>query len=62
MTINVTAEIVAIRERIARIEAVLDEIRKTLAKQPAPGGSLVVPLSVVIVIVQAITEAIKHYT
>ena len=61
MTINVTAEIVAIRERVARMEATLDEIKRTLACKQVPTGNLLVPVSVVIVLVQGITEAIKHF-
>ena len=61
MTINVVAEIVAIRERVARMEATLDDIRRTLACKQVPAGNMLVPVSLVIVLVQAAVEAIKHF-
>jgi hypothetical protein len=64
MAFDVWSELVELRERIAVMETTLLDIRRLLdklEKQPAPSGSLIVPVSVIIVLVQAVTEAIKHF-
>lgn len=66
MDINVVAEVIAIRERVARIETILEQIRQTLdatkrsVERPVPAGSVVVPVAVITSIIQGGIAVFQH--
>jgi hypothetical protein len=61
MTINVVSEIVAIRERVARMESTLEEIRRVMQKQPTSSGSIVVPVAVITALIQGGVALAQHF-
>lgn len=67
MTLNVTTEIVAIRERVARIETTLQQIQLTLqatkrsVESPTPGGNVVIPVAVATALIQGIVAVVQHF-
>lgn len=67
MTINVVAEIVAIRERVARMESTLQQIQQTLnatkcsVEKPAPSGSVVVPVALITAVIQGGIAMVQHF-
>jgi len=54
-------EITLIRERLARIEACLSNLQRAVEAQP-PKASVVIPVAVVVVIVQAAAQLVQHFT
>jgi len=68
MAINVIQEIVSIRERVARMESTLQDIRRTLdatkcsVEKPTPSGSIVVPVALITVLIQGGVALLQHFT
>lgn len=68
MAIDVVAEIVAIRERVARMETTLDQIKATLnatkcsVEKSPPSGSIVVPVALITAIIQGGIAVLQHFT
>jgi DNA-binding FrmR family transcriptional regulator len=54
-------EITLIRERLARIEAQLVNVQRAIEASP-PKSSVVIPVAVVVVIVQAASQLVQHFT
>lgn len=68
MAIDVVAEIVAIRERVARMETTLDQIKMTLnatkhsVEKSPPNGSIVVPVALITALIQGGIAALQHFS
>lgn len=59
---DVWRQIMDVRERIAHIESSLMEIRRVLDQQPRSSGSLVIPVSLAVVLVQGAFALVQHFT
>lgn len=55
-------QVMEVRERVARIESTLDQIRKMVEKQPSSPGSLVIPVSLATVVIQGGIALLQHFT
>lgn len=55
-------QIMEVRERVARMESTLGDIKRTLDKQPSSPGSLVIPVGLATAIIQGGIALVQHFT
>lgn len=61
MPMDTNEEITLIRERLARIEATLVNLQRSIEAAP-PKSNVVIPVAVVVVLVQAAAQLVQHFT
>lgn len=57
---NVSEQIADIRERLMRVETLLDTLQKSMAAAP-PKGSIVIPVTVVTAVIQGGIAVLQHF-
>lgn len=55
-------EVMEVRERVARMESTLEQIRRVLEKQPSSPGSLVIPIGLATALIQGGIALVQHFT
>lgn len=61
MAINLTDEVMKIRERLARIETSLSTMAEQMEKAPTSRSAIVIPVSVVLAIAEILRTVAEHY-
>lgn len=60
---NVTEQIIDIRERVTRIEAIMENLQEVVEHMgpSRPQGSVVIPVAVATAIIQAVVALAQHF-
>lgn len=61
MAINLTDEVMKIRERLAHIEASIAAMAKQMENAPTSRSAIVIPVSVVLAVAEILRTIAEHY-
>lgn len=57
---EVDSEIAAIKERLVRIETILESINRTVDKQPQSTGNVVIPIAAVVAVMEVVKVVLER--
>lgn len=57
---DVDSEIGAMKERLVRIETILESVQRTVDKQPQSAGNVVIPIAAVVAILEVVKAVLER--